>query len=73
MSERFDLGIRKDTGRLGVLFSTTLVDFGFPKDQPDASEKAVRMAVIRDKAPEGEEVYPPPTTEEQAPDEKADD
>ena len=31
------------------------------------------MAVIRDKAPEGEEVDPPPTAEEQAPDEKGDD
>lgn len=70
MSERFDLGIRKDTGRLGVLFSTTLVDFGIPKDQPDASEKVLRMAMIRDQAPEGEKVAPPPAAEEQAPDEK---
>lgn len=73
MSERFDLGIRKDTGRLGVLFATTLVDFGVPKDQPDASEKALGMAVIRDNAPEGEEVGPPPTAEESAPDEKGHD
>jgi len=31
ISGKFDLGIRKDTGRLGILFSETLVDFGFPK------------------------------------------
>lgn len=52
ISEKFDLGIRKDTGRLGVLFSATLTDFGIPKDQPSAGEKALRVAVIRDKAPE---------------------
>jgi len=56
MSGKFDLGIRKDTGRLGVLFGETLVDFGIPKDQPDANGKALRMAVIRDKAPEDEEM-----------------
>lgn len=39
VSEKFDLGIRTDTGRLGILFGETLVDFGFPKDQRTDGEK----------------------------------
>lgn len=49
MSERFDLGIRKDTGRLGVLFSEMLVDFGIPKDQRGKNEEILQIAVIGDK------------------------
>ena len=72
MSEQFDLGIRKDTGRLGVLFGQTLVDFGFPKDQPEESEKTLRMAVFGDKPPEGTEVDPPQVSSGQAPDGESD-
>lgn len=48
MSDRFDLGIRKDTGRLGVLFSQRLVDFGIPKDQPDIDEGTLNIAMVHD-------------------------
>lgn len=37
MSDKFDLGIRKDTGRLGVLFGKPLVDFGLSKSPTDKS------------------------------------
>lgn len=63
MSEKFDLGIRKDTGRLGMLFSKTPVDFGIPKDQPDENEKALRMAVIRGEILEDTETGDLPTEE----------
>lgn len=63
MSEKFDLGIRKDTGRLGVLFSETLVDFGVSKDQPDEREKTLRMAMIRDHAPKGEKIDLPTSSQ----------
>lgn len=70
ISEKFDLGIRKDTARLGVLFSETLVDFGIPKNQPDGSEKNLRMAVIRDKPPEETEADSPPSAKESTLNEK---
>lgn len=37
MSDKFDLGIRKDTGRLGVLFGKPLVDFSLSKSPADKS------------------------------------
>ncbi len=59
VSEKFDLGVTKETGRIGVLFSDTLVDFGFPKDQPPASEKTLKLAMILDKHPDGKDAIPP--------------
>jgi hypothetical protein len=47
ISDKFDLGIRKDTGRLGVLFNGVLVDFGTRKERP-ADGSALDITVIRD-------------------------
>lgn len=47
ISQKFDLGIRKDTGRVGVLFSDRLVDFGIPKNQPDAADGTLNVAVVQ--------------------------
>jgi len=52
VSRKFDLGIRKDTGQIGVLFPDHLVDFGMAADQPGAAQRAVTINVIRDGPPE---------------------
>ncbi|WP_134138442.1 hypothetical protein [Paraburkholderia sp. BL6665CI2N2] len=53
-SNRFDLGMRKDNGRLGILFSERLVDFGIPKDQPNDGGKTLHMTAVIDGAAQGD-------------------
>ena len=48
ISKKFDLGITKKTGRLGLLFGDRLVDFGMPKDQPDTDAKTLHITTIVD-------------------------
>jgi hypothetical protein len=48
IGKKFDLGVSKKTGRLGLLFGERLVDFGMPKDQPDADTKTLHIRTIVD-------------------------
>lgn len=51
ISEKFDLGLNRKTGRLGVLFGDRLADFGLPSEQPDLENKTLHMRMVVDGPP----------------------
>jgi hypothetical protein len=59
ISEKFDLGITKADGRIGVLFGDRLVDFGFPKDAVDVESKTLNMRMVIDGGPPPANTQPP--------------
>jgi hypothetical protein len=52
--DKFDLGLSKKTGRLGVLFGDQLADFALPEDQPDLDKKTLHMRMVVDGHPREE-------------------
>lgn len=66
ISDKFDLGITKNSGRLGVLFGERLADFGMPMDQPGAENKTLEMRMIVDGHPPDGSASPDTTVRDEA-------
>ncbi len=67
ISGKFDLGVTKKTGRLGLLFGERLVDFGMPKEQPEIDKKTLHIQMIVDgPAPDGPAPDTPAVSDEAA-------